>query len=301
MASDNNAGKTDSPAAATPATDKLRSLLLPLARSYVRAHAAKPADGLDTGAAGASSDDNETLRLAGRKLLVELGDVVTQKYPVLPEGATLNVKPHSDGYFGDLSVTHVLSAAKLVQSIFAAPLPPAPEQPAEEDMAAQADTSQVARAYVITQTPMDVRLVREVVLQRKQVPGDGGVKTLSKSAAPAVKSLQKSTAQDKAAATTTPSGDCGSWSISCETRERLMACLKQAICDFLRCMEGQICVNGQFNQKAFTLSNLLDCLSPAACTLIHCIPDAICPPVSNLPTLPETDLVCDFAVEEPGQ
>jgi hypothetical protein len=312
MASEDNAGKNESPAAATPATDRLRSLLLPLARSYVRAPAAKAPDGTTQPATGeaAAIDDNEALRLAGRKLLAERGVVVTQKYPVLPEGTTLKLQSDTDGYFGDLSVTHVLSAVKMVQSIFAAPPATPPEQTSAPDVKAEAGTPQVARAYVITQTPMDVRLVREVVRESKQVPSPAGATEAESSpAAPAqVKMLSlktSGTGKTAAPAPAATSRTCGSWSISCETRDRLTACLKQAICDFLFCVEGQICVNGKLNLVNGRLQLkenwLLECLSPVACKLIHCIPDAICPPVSSAPTLPETHLVCDFAVEEPGQ
>ncbi len=90
--------------------------------------------------------------------------------------------------------------------------------------------------------------------------------------------------------------------ISCETQIRLKQCLKLVLCEFLRCLERRLCLNGQF-QWDLTAEALIDCLGEAICTLLRCIPEALCPPEESedccaTPAVPQSCLPCNFAVEE---
>jgi hypothetical protein len=88
------------------------------------------------------------------------------------------------------------------------------------------------------------------------------------------------------------------WIPSCETQNALAACLKQVICDFLRCVNQTVCEDGKLNLRDDNLGRkLVDCIGVAACGALACIPDALCPvPPAQPPAV--DDLPCNFAVEE---
>jgi hypothetical protein len=105
-------------------------------------------------------------------------------------------------------------------------------------------------------------------------------------------------------ATRTPDGRCepNPFEISCETQVRLKQCLKQILCEFLRCLDRRLCRDGTFDWHASSHVPL-ECLGEAICTLLRCVPDALCPPdpPDDERCLPEPRdcLPCNFAVEEP--
>ncbi len=102
-------------------------------------------------------------------------------------------------------------------------------------------------------------------------------------------------------ATRNPDGSCepNPFEISCETQVRLKQCLVAVICEFLRCLERQLCVNGKmdFNNLA---PAVMDCLGEALCTLLRCVPDALCPttpePSQSCHNDANHGLPCNFAV-----
>lgn len=85
------------------------------------------------------------------------------------------------------------------------------------------------------------------------------------------------------------------WDISCDTRWRLRACVKTALCDMLRCMADEVCEDGRFAPNP----DLGACLEGFVCSLLHCLPDALCPPAQPAPCCPEESAgscSCNFAV-----
>jgi hypothetical protein len=78
---------------------------------------------------------------------------------------------------------------------------------------------------------------------------------------------------------------------SCETQQALAQCLKQVVCDVLRCLAHAVTPPPPTGKN--TLSN---CLLTAVATFAECVPDALCGPRTTPPTTAE--LPCDFAVEE---
>jgi hypothetical protein len=78
----------------------------------------------------------------------------------------------------------------------------------------------------------------------------------------------------------------------------LAQCLKQVICDFLRCTHEAFCPDGDFKVPPQGAGQALrDCLGHAACSALECIPDALCGPKGQLPPK-QDDLPCNFAVED---
>lgn len=85
------------------------------------------------------------------------------------------------------------------------------------------------------------------------------------------------------------------WDISCDTRWRLRACVKTALCDMLRCMADEVCEDGRFAPNP----DLGACLEGFVCSLLHCLPDALCPPTQPAPCCPDEgagSCSCNFAV-----
>ena len=98
-----------------------------------------------------------------------------------------------------------------------------------------------------------------------------------------------------------PRCDPNPWIPSCETQNALAECLKQVICDFLRCVNRTVCEDGKLDLKGRDLGDkLIECVGVAACGALQCIPDALCPVVPAPPPA-DDDLPCNFAVEESGQ
>ena len=99
--------------------------------------------------------------------------------------------------------------------------------------------------------------------------------------------------------------------VDCETRARLAECWKIVICDFLWCINEELCtpdgklrIGDEYDdydgEKGENLqTRLLRCLGTLVCSASRCIPEALCPP-QEVPCLPPnaTYLPCDFAVEE---
>jgi hypothetical protein len=85
------------------------------------------------------------------------------------------------------------------------------------------------------------------------------------------------------------------WDISCDTRWRLRACVRTALCDMLRCMADEVCENGRFAPDP----DLGACLEGFVCSLLHCLPDALCPPAQPEPCCLDQgagSCSCNFAV-----
>jgi hypothetical protein len=85
------------------------------------------------------------------------------------------------------------------------------------------------------------------------------------------------------------------WDISCDTRWRLRACVKTALCDMLRCMADEVCEDGRFAPDP----DLGACLEGFVCSLLHCLPDALCPPAQPEPCCLDQgagSCSCNFAV-----
>ena len=85
------------------------------------------------------------------------------------------------------------------------------------------------------------------------------------------------------------------WDISCDTRWRLRACVKTALCDMIRCMADEVCEDGRFAPNP----DLGACLEGFVCSLLHCLPDALCPPAQPEPCCPDegvSSCSCNFAV-----
>jgi hypothetical protein len=97
---------------------------------------------------------------------------------------------------------------------------------------------------------------------------------------------------------------CTPWSPSCEMRNRLRACLKDILCDLLRCIEEFICPGGSFGTTplATRRAELVRCIADLLCRLLRCVREALCPP----PPEPERPcpipdaLPCSYAVEDPS-
>jgi hypothetical protein len=96
---------------------------------------------------------------------------------------------------------------------------------------------------------------------------------------------------------------CTPWSPSCEARNRLRACLKDILCELLRCIEEFLCPGGSFGTTPLATRRvqLVSCIAELLCKLLRCVREALCPPppAPELPCpLPEV-LPCSFAVEDP--
>ncbi len=99
---------------------------------------------------------------------------------------------------------------------------------------------------------------------------------------------------------------CTPWTPSCETRNRLRACLKDVLCDLLKCVEHYLCPDRSAHlEKNWALKRQAEfylCLREILCKLLRCVREAICPaPVAPaLPCPPPMDcLPCSYAVEDP--
>jgi hypothetical protein len=113
-----------------------------------------------------------------------------------------------------------------------------------------------------------------------------GAASAASSASASSTALAKTSSTTKAATCPNP------FIPSCETKEALAQCLKQVVCDVLRCLGEAVKASAPPPSNAPTLK---DCLRTAVVSFAECLPDAICGPVGALP--PVTDLPCDFAVE----
>lgn len=98
------------------------------------------------------------------------------------------------------------------------------------------------------------------------------------------------------------SSKCPTWAISCETKSALRDCVKEALCDFARCVTDTLCPGGRYDPKVFasreTRQELADCVGQLACSFLHCLPDALCPPDDcGPPQVPADCMPCGYAVE----
>ena len=98
------------------------------------------------------------------------------------------------------------------------------------------------------------------------------------------------------------SSQCPTWTISCETKNALKDCVKQALCDFARCVTDTLCPGGRYDPKVIasreTRQELADCVGQLACSFLHCLPDALCPPDDcGTPQVPADCMPCGYAVE----
>lgn len=98
------------------------------------------------------------------------------------------------------------------------------------------------------------------------------------------------------------SSQCPTWAISCETKSALKDCVKQALCDFARCVTDTLCPGGRYDPQVLrsdeTRQELADCVGQLACSFLHCIPDALCPPDDcATPQVPADCMPCGYAVE----
>jgi hypothetical protein len=95
--------------------------------------------------------------------------------------------------------------------------------------------------------------------------------------------------------------DCPTVAVSCETKQLLRDCAKNALCDFLRCASETLCPDGRFDLAQLQGNenlgrDLVNCVGQLACSFIHCVPEALCPP--SCETTPVVDcLPCGYAVE----
>ncbi len=93
--------------------------------------------------------------------------------------------------------------------------------------------------------------------------------------------------------------ECTPWTPSCETRNRLRACLKDVLCELLACLEQYLC--DATSDPVTRRAELERCLVDLLCKLLRCIREALCPPPKSLqlPSPPPVDcLPCSYAVEE---
>lgn len=115
--------------------------------------------------------------------------------------------------------------------------------------------------------------------------------------------------------TTKTYDDCTPWKVSCETQDRLRECIKVALCDFLRCVDGELTQRERVSystelagekpvagvDEAATTGGfgdaLLGCLVHLGESLVHCLPEALCPPEPTCGTSAVAPLPCDYAVE----
>lgn len=125
----------------------------------------------------------------------------------------------------------------------------------------------------------------------------GGAKTAS-TALTTTKKTASTPAVCQPAPVDTRKCDPHPWKPSCETQTALASCMKQVICDFLRCVDRNLCPDGHLNLRDEELgSKLIDCLGDTICGALHCIPEALCPEPPAAPPA-QDDLPCNFAVEE---
>lgn len=117
----------------------------------------------------------------------------------------------------------------------------------------------------------------------------------------------KMTAQTREAACTCGSGkhydkeDCPPFfAISCETKQALRDCAKEALCDFARCVTEALCPDGRYETATLRAANikvgpqLVDCFGQLACSFLRCLPEALC---EEGEAAPADCLPCDYAVE----
>lgn len=95
---------------------------------------------------------------------------------------------------------------------------------------------------------------------------------------------------------------CPTFAISCETKERLRDCVKDALCDFARCLADTLCPDGKFDSDRLkdptVRKDLTDCVGQLACSFLHCLPDALCPEECPPEAPSPLDcLPCGYAVE----
>ena len=101
-----------------------------------------------------------------------------------------------------------------------------------------------------------------------------------------------------------PPEACEPWTPSCETRNRLRACLKDILCELLLCFEQALCKGGQLDPAALRQwrQHLNKCFADLFCRLLRCLREAICPPPVEcppaLPPAPIDCLPCSYAVED---
>ncbi|WP_437322170.1 hypothetical protein [Sorangium sp. So ce394] len=96
---------------------------------------------------------------------------------------------------------------------------------------------------------------------------------------------------------------CTPWTPSCEARNRLRACLKDILCDLLRCVEEFICPGGVFATTPVSArrEQLERCVADLLCKLLRCFREGLCPPPPQpeLPCPGPDVLPCSYAVEDP--
>lgn len=108
--------------------------------------------------------------------------------------------------------------------------------------------------------------------------------------------------------------ECAPWcSISCDTKDRLRECVKDALCDFARCLADELDPttkppapvptepnpDGTINDVAAARQNpLVACAQQVALNFLRCLPDALCPEECAPSTpAPAECLPCGYAVE----
>ena len=97
---------------------------------------------------------------------------------------------------------------------------------------------------------------------------------------------------------------CPTWQVSCESKQALRDCTREALCGLMRCLAETFCPDGTFDLKEIQERGkdgewgyqLINCLGQAACTFAHCVPDALCDAPCDAPPVIDC-LPCGYAVE----
>lgn len=97
---------------------------------------------------------------------------------------------------------------------------------------------------------------------------------------------------------------CPTWDISCESKQAMRDCAREALCGLMRCLAETFCPDGRFDideiqergKDGEWVKQLINCVGQTACTFAHCLPDALCGPSCDASPVIDC-LPCGYAVE----
>lgn len=271
---------------------------------------------------GGKEDHGRLALLALHKLIVEAGTLAPPSAAYEPHDGKFEVDPK--GNAAALDLRHALAALRSFAAWAAAGPAPAPAVPADLRSAASrvaSSTPMTARALRMTARTTGYASAAAAPRARKPAGGGCGCSSgaskggcgcggscggrdcgcaggIPRAAPPADLCVRPDSGQPP------PPEKCTPWSLSCEARNRIRACLRDLACDLMKCVEDFLCARtGTTAAQRRTIFS--QCITDLLCRTLACVREALCPP-PRPPALPpgrpfedcSFTWPCSYAVED---
>lgn len=307
-----------------------RTLLVPLASTYAHPAGASEPGGEPSSSlppTALTPAELATLGRATNKLVLESGELLLKSFPATPDGSRVEIARDANGNFPEPTLAYLVAAAKGISHFLDARAAKLAQQADAASGATPTVTISTAAGplpvnFLRMQAarPASSRIQPGTVSQRMNIMpiGSSASPFQARYTRASAAIVQPSPASavgrsggcgcgcgGSSVATTAvatpcrpapapaPPAQCGAFTISCDTKNQLAACLKVALCDLLRALGQEVC-----GPTLSTNSAAGRVLRAAACSLFSCLPETLCPP--PVPALPPAQAgdCCNFAVEE---